>query len=54
MISNYTRVIGKQLLQEKDGKYSIKEELLKKAYTNADSVKKMSPIAKDEALQRKE
>lgn len=44
MIENYTRVIGKQLLKETNGKYSINEEVLKKAYDNPESIKKMSPV----------
>ena len=46
MRMNYSRVIGKQLLKENNGNYSINEELLKEAYSNVDSLKKMSPVAK--------
>ncbi|MEK6841392.1 MAG: hypothetical protein AABX45_02255 [Nanoarchaeota archaeon] len=41
--ANYTRIIGKQLLKESNGKYSINEELLKEAYSNVEAAKKMSP-----------
>ena len=46
MRMNYVRVIGKQLLNEENGNYSIKEKLLKEAYGNVEAVKKMSPIIK--------
>jgi hypothetical protein len=44
--TNYTRIIGKQLLKEDKGKYVINEKLLKEAYSNIESAKKMSPMVK--------
>ena len=41
--TNYTRIIGKQLLKEDKGKYVINEKLLKEAYGNVEAAKKMSP-----------
>ena len=44
MASNYTRMIGRALLKESNGKYSINKEALKEAYSNPEAIKKMSPI----------
>ena len=44
MKMNYMRMIGKQLLKESNGEYSINTDLLKEAHSNIESAKKMSPL----------
>ncbi len=44
MRSNYIKIIGKQLLKEDGGEYAINRKLLKEAYGNSESVKKMTPV----------
>ena len=47
----YARVIGKALVEQKDGNYTINQGLLKEAYGNVDSIKKMSAGARVNYMQ---
>ena len=47
----YARVIGKALVEQKDGNYTINRGLLKEAYGNVDSIKKMSAGARVNYIQ---